>query len=190
MQTFKRGFKKFSEGTVEDRVARFMLQYATTPHTTTGHPPSELLFGRRLRTRLDSVKPDLGKLVERKQFRQKENHDQRTRTRNLLIGDKLFAGNFRRGKPWLPGVVIRRAGPLSFMAEVTDGRLLRRHLNHLRDRIGEAPPEKQEPEDWEYFEPLGRLPDREPHSVFPEPPNSVWRYPSRIHRQPDRYDPS
>ena len=190
VQTFKRGYKKLSEGMVEDRVARFMLQYATTPHTTTGQSPSELLFGRKLRTRLDSVIPDLGKVVEGKQCRQKENHDQRTRTRNVSIGDKVFARNFRRGKPWLPGVVIRRAGPLSLMVEVTDGRLLRRHLNHLRDRIGEAPPEEPEPDDWVCLEPIGQPPDREPHSGSPEPPSSVRRYPFRVRRPPDRYDPS
>ena len=148
MQTLKRGYKKFSEGTVEDRIAKFMLQYATTPHTTTGHSPSELLFERKLRTRLDSGKPVLGKFEEEKQFRQKENHDQRTRTWNLSIGDKVFARNFRRRKPWLPGVVIRRAGLLSFMVGVTDGQLLCRHLNHPRDRIGEAPHEEPEPKHW------------------------------------------
>ena len=63
VQTFKRGYKKLSEGTVEDCVARFVLQYATTLHTTTGRCPSELLLVRNLHTRLDTVKPDIEKFV-------------------------------------------------------------------------------------------------------------------------------
>ena len=56
VQTFKRGYKKFSEQTMEDRVARFVLQYAITPHTTTGRCPSELLFRIKLHNRFDTVK--------------------------------------------------------------------------------------------------------------------------------------
>ena len=107
MQTFKRDYKKPSEGTVEDRVARFVLQYAITPHTTTGRCPLELLFGRKLHTHLDTVKPDIGKSVEEKLSCQKENHDLKAQTRNLSIGDKVFVQNFRRGRPWLPGVILR-----------------------------------------------------------------------------------
>ena len=69
VQTFKRGYRKLSEGTVEDRTARFLLQYRATPHTTTGMSPAELMFGRRLRTRLDAIKPDLRLTVESRQFK-------------------------------------------------------------------------------------------------------------------------
>ena len=65
MQTFKRSYKKFSEGTVEDCVAIFVLQYAITSLTTIGCSPSELLFGRKLHTRLNTVKLDIGKSIER-----------------------------------------------------------------------------------------------------------------------------
>ena len=36
---------------IQDRLSRFLFQYRTTPHSTTGVPPAELLMGRRLRTR-------------------------------------------------------------------------------------------------------------------------------------------
>ena len=64
VQTFKGGYRKLSEGTVEDRIARFLLQYRVTANTTTGMSPAELMFGRRLRTRLDAIKPDLRLIVE------------------------------------------------------------------------------------------------------------------------------
>ena len=59
VQTFKQGFQKNREGTIEDRIARFLLQYRVTPHSTTRTSPAELLFGRQIRMRLDAVKPDL-----------------------------------------------------------------------------------------------------------------------------------
>ena len=49
---------------MEVREAKFVLQYAITPHKTTGSCPSELLFGRKLSTRLDTVKQDIGMSVE------------------------------------------------------------------------------------------------------------------------------
>ena len=44
-------------GTLEDRISRFLFACRTTPHTTTGVSPAELLMGRKLKTRLDLVRP-------------------------------------------------------------------------------------------------------------------------------------
>ena len=61
VQIFKQGLKKMQEGTLSDRIARFLFTYRNTPQTTTGISPAEFLFGRRLRSRLDLLKPDLYK---------------------------------------------------------------------------------------------------------------------------------
>ena len=45
--------KKMTGGTIESRVSRFLFKYRTTPHSTTGVPPAELMFNRHLRTHLD-----------------------------------------------------------------------------------------------------------------------------------------
>ena len=57
LQTFKAGVKKMQAGTLEERIARFLFAYRTTPHTTTGVSPAELLMGRKLKTSLDLVRP-------------------------------------------------------------------------------------------------------------------------------------
>ena len=44
---------------IKHRLADFLFRYRTTPHSTTGTTPAELLMKRRLRTRLSLVKPDL-----------------------------------------------------------------------------------------------------------------------------------
>ena len=79
VQTFKKGIQKFKTGTIGDRIARFLMQYRVTPHTTTGSSPAELLFGRRLRTRLDTIRPNLERQMETKLLGQKENYDKRAR---------------------------------------------------------------------------------------------------------------
>ena len=48
---------------MKHRLADFMLRYRTTPHSTTGGTPAELLMRRRLRTRLSLVKPDLTQAI-------------------------------------------------------------------------------------------------------------------------------
>ena len=51
VQTFKKGFKKMSEGSVQDKISHFLFSYRITPQTTTGISPAELLLGRALRSR-------------------------------------------------------------------------------------------------------------------------------------------
>ena len=50
VQTLKRGLKMISEGSWEHCLARYLLTYRTTSHSTTGVSPSELMFGRQLGT--------------------------------------------------------------------------------------------------------------------------------------------
>lgn len=74
-QTFKKGFKKMSEGSVQDKISHFLFSYWIMPQTTTGTSPVELLFGRTLQSRLHLLKPNLSQNVENKQERQKLSHD-------------------------------------------------------------------------------------------------------------------
>ena len=46
VQTFKCAMKKLTKGSLEDRVMKFLFKYCITPQSTTGHSPSDLLFGR------------------------------------------------------------------------------------------------------------------------------------------------
>ena len=61
VQTFKSFLKKTPDGALEDRLSKFLLNYRLTPHSTTGITPAELLLGRRPRSVLDLVRPDLSK---------------------------------------------------------------------------------------------------------------------------------
>ena len=83
--------KKASPGTVENKVARLLFQYRITPHTTTGLLPSEMQMGRKLRSRLDRVKPDVQQRVIQKQSKQKLDHESRCKNRQFSEGERVYA---------------------------------------------------------------------------------------------------
>ena len=88
VQTFKAAMKKASTDTpIETRVSRFLFHYRLTPHSTTGIPPAELLFGRRPRSHLDLLHPSLASHVQSKQEQQKQAHDGQRQQRKFKNGD-------------------------------------------------------------------------------------------------------
>ena len=76
VQVIKKGLKKVSEGSIKERLAKVLLSYRITPHTTTGTSPSELLLERRPRTVLDLLKPHTAENIEARQEKQKQQFDQ------------------------------------------------------------------------------------------------------------------
>ena len=78
----------------------------TSPQSTTGISPSELLLGRHPLSRLDLLKPNTTERVESNQQKQEDRHDQRCRERNFAVGDGVQ--NYHQGDQWLPGRVIEQ----------------------------------------------------------------------------------
>ena len=75
IQTLKKALKASKdEGTSQQRLARFLLSYRTSPATIKENP-CVLLMGRSLRTRLDLLKPNHEKQVVDQQAHQKCKHD-------------------------------------------------------------------------------------------------------------------
>ncbi|KAL2086043.1 hypothetical protein ACEWY4_017102 [Coilia grayii] len=132
--TLKDGLRKMSGHSLETRLSRFLFQYRITPHTTTGVSPAAMLLGRTPKSHLDLLHPDMGKRVCRSQDRQKLRRDQHAKDRLFQAGDQVYVKNFATGTPWLPGVIQHQTGPVSFVVDLLDGRQVRRHQDHLRDR--------------------------------------------------------
>ena len=84
---------------------------------------------------MDLLKPNIATGVQINQTRQKLGHDMRTRDRQVNIDDRVFVRNFATsGNTWLPGVIIEPRGELAFFVELQDGRVFRRHIDHIRHR--------------------------------------------------------
>ena len=43
-----------------------------------------------------------------------------------------MARNFRNGAKYLPRVLVQQLGPLTFLVEMRDGVISRRHMDHLK----------------------------------------------------------
>lgn len=127
------------EGTMQDKLSRFLLKYRTTPHTTTGVPPAELLMKRKLKTKLDLIVPNTASLVRQKQERQKQTHDHHAKHRDFEASDPVFVKDFSSPKSWQKGTVVQTTGPISALAELPDGRVVQRHQDHVRKNHNQEP---------------------------------------------------
>ena len=113
---------------------RWLFQQRTIQHSTTSVSPAELMMGRRPKSRLDLLYPDLQKEVLSKQVKQKSYADRSARVREFHVGDLVYARNYAMGKTWLPATVLGVDGPVSFVVRLDDGRIWRRHSEQLRNR--------------------------------------------------------
>ena len=149
VQTVKQAIRAGNqEGTsIEKALAKFLLQYRSTPHPTTGVAPCELLLGRSLRTRLDLLKPDIGGRVRDHQGQQKARHDRHSRSREFDVGEHVWTRNLREGPRWMSGTIVDRLGPLSYMIRLPNGDLWRRHVDHLRQGVCSSTELTELPED-------------------------------------------
>ena len=190
VQTFKRAMKAGAKdgNPLNVRLAQFLLCYRSTPHATTDLSPSELFLQRKIRTRLDLLKPDVETLVASKQACQKKHHDSHAKYRQLSPGQLVMARDFRSTSKWIPGAIVDRTGPLSYTVKLGNGKIIRRHIDQLRDRSTPLP-ETSTGTTTQVFEPFQdyhhcELPTQSPP---PDPVTPVRRYPQRERRPPDRF---
>ena len=131
---FKEGMEKMEGGNMQTKLSRFLLKYRTTPHSTTGVTPAQLLMMKKIRTRLDLLLPNTASQVRLKQGFQKNAHDYHAKERDLDANDSVFLRDFNSSSPksWQQGTIVRTTGPVSALVELPDGRVVRRHQDHLR----------------------------------------------------------
>jgi hypothetical protein len=166
VQTFKAGIQRIQGSSIHERLSKFLFKYRITPHTTTGIAPAELLMGRRLRSRLDLLYPDVSRKVENQQQRQKESHDNARPLRWFTEGDRVYAEDFTVSScKWNPSTIVELTGPLSYTVRLDSGIIVRRHVDNLRRRDAE----QSEPTSDMLFEPTGSSEAPESSSEFPVP---------------------
>ena len=102
-------------------------------------------MGRRPRSHLDQLHPNLAGRVRKKQEHQKSAHDSRVKNRAFKVGDTVLVRNFTSGPLWLPGSVVGLHGTLTYDVKLDDGRRMRRHLDHIRPRLPSVVDEQTAP---------------------------------------------
>ena len=63
------------------------------------------MFGKRLRSQFDNIRPSLEKKANLNQERQKKAHDSHTR---VQLGDPVYVTNYGAGASWLSGKVTKK----------------------------------------------------------------------------------
>ena len=110
-----------------------MFKYRITPHSTTGVAPAELLMGRRLRSRLDLLKPSVAATVEDNQLKQMLRRDG---SREFSEGALVYVQDFTASKQkWIPGTIRKITGPVSYIVLLTNGSTVRRHVDNIKARF-------------------------------------------------------
>ncbi|XP_061716630.1 uncharacterized protein K02A2.6-like [Cydia pomonella] len=136
VRTIKRVLKKAVIENEKDVAAlsRFLFMYRNTEHSTTKKEPAVALLGRRLRGRLDLLRPDTADVVRTAQ-RASERRSERHAPRQAEQGAEVLVRDYARGAhKWAEGLVLAREGPVSYVVRTSDGRTHKRHVDQLHFR--------------------------------------------------------
>ena len=124
---------------MESRLYWFLFQYRFTPQSTTGQSPFKLMMDHKPRSRLDLTFPDSSKKVF---SRQQAAVDRRpAHSSSFCCGDPVSCVNFAGSPKWMDGVLEECQGPTTFTVRLPNGRLWKRHSDHICPRLpAEEPP--------------------------------------------------
>ena len=173
-------------------IRKYLVAYRSTPHTTTGVSPAELLFGRKMRTKLPELKEESTESEMRdrdgemkakvKRYADKKRNAQES---DLAPGDQVLVRQERKNKlstPFAPEPydVVTKTGN-SVVVESPDGVQLMRNTTHVK-RYEET---SQNPEE---TSPLPDVTD----PVKPEAERAIlsspaMTRPARVRKLPERF---
>lgn len=129
---------------------------------------------------------------------QKAIHDASSRPRTFAVGESVHARNFGPGGKWGTGQIVEAVGRVSFLVQLDDGRLWKRHQDQLRYRYEKS----REAESTMLESPPGgegdEMGETELHNSSQTEDGSKdtgqerreptgGRYPTRVHRPPERF---
>ena len=136
VQTFKQALRSMHQSSkpVKEKLAKFLIAYRNTPHSTTGATPAQLLLGRPLRTRLDLVKPNLNCKMVNQQHQQsiRAANEKGRQPRQLEVGDSVMSRDYRANLNWRAGLIVNKTGPLMYEVKVAPAIICRRHIDQLK----------------------------------------------------------
>ena len=146
IQSFKQALRK-SSLPPKEALQEFLMQYRRIPFAS-GLSPSELLNGKRIRTKIDTLVPSIPHLLQGRQSKQASKYSNAEDSEvvskvehHYSLGDPCYALYFgpRRDRDprWVPAIVTKVHGTRSVNVRVIPrGPTWRRHLDQLRPRYG------------------------------------------------------
>ena len=138
VQTIKNALLKMSNnGKVETNLQTILCKYRNMPHAVTGVAPAELMFGRKLRIRLNLLKSSIKNCKPENHF----GYDTFTVQKNFFQGERVTARNYHSKEKWLPGYVKERVGKIHYLIKMDNGQIWRRHVDQI-NKVGKNLAEK------------------------------------------------
>ena len=140
VQTFKQALKK-SSSPPRQALQEFLMQHRCTP-LASGYSPSELLNGRQIRAKIDTLLPSPAHTAQGQQARQAmKSQTVSNVVKQYTVGTPcyaLYCGPRRDNDPrWVPATVTKVHGSRSVNVRVHPrGAIWRRQLEQLRPRYG------------------------------------------------------
>lgn len=138
VQTFKQALRK-SDLPPRMALLEFLQQYRRMP-LPTGYSPSELLNGRQIRTRIDTLLPTHAHMTQKKQTSPAPATSTKvSKSTGYQVGTPCYARYYgpRRDNEakWIPATVTKIQGTRHFKVKVfPNGPVWRRHVEQLRPR--------------------------------------------------------
>uniref|UniRef100_A0A1X7SDU4 Uncharacterized protein n=1 Tax=Amphimedon queenslandica TaxID=400682 RepID=A0A1X7SDU4_AMPQE len=115
----------------------------------------------------------------------------RSQDREVQLKESVYVKELPSGSSWLPGIVIEQRGPRSYLIELNNGCVVRRHMDHIRSRVEDDENENQgheENDDW--TDDLSSSSEQETTEIpTTADPHSPPRRSTRARRPPDRLAP-
>ena len=121
---------KNDTGSFETKLARFLLVYRSTPNTTIGESPAELLFHRPIQTRLSLITPSVSATVGNRQADQKSYRNQRSKERQFKVNQSVLVEDHSGNSKWMPGIILSRLGPMNYEVLVNN-KVFKRHVDQI-----------------------------------------------------------
>lgn len=189
VETVKQKLRQLRGGDWNTRLSRILLCLRTTPHSTTGLSPAELLMNRRPKILLDKLHP--AHVVDQNKMKTPA----QKKVRRFDLNDKVFMRTYGPNckEKWIPGTVTQVNGPVTYQVTDPDGNSQHRHIDQMikhpemqstHDSIEPEPDKDQTSLTDVNDEPTTSIPgsmDSNP----PQPPGSPRRS-HRIRKPPDR----
>lgn len=130
IQTFTQSTKACqSDGrTLSHRLANFLLSTVIS-HATTNRSPASLSLNRTLRTRFSLLNQNVWSIDKHS----KKNHiNKHAKMCQFEIGDKVMVQNrCQPGPKWIPGKIVMRTGPISYVVQTDCGLKWKCHVDHI-----------------------------------------------------------
>ncbi|XP_043287483.1 uncharacterized protein K02A2.6-like [Venturia canescens] len=131
--TFKNSVTKMVKGgkKIKDTVNKFLEDYRSTTHCTTGKSPAWLMYKREFRTRFDLLRPSVVDKVEKEQMAQVTAVNGHRKVK-FQVGDVVMADDHRvRREKRAKAVITKRLRPVTFEVQVQEGETWKPHADQL-----------------------------------------------------------